>query len=148
VDGLDLAAELIAEAQTRAANLGLDVRFTLGSMRSLPYESGSFDAVLCLWSAFYELLEEHEQVQALAEMWRVLAPGGFALVEGPLPPDALPPGRIAHEIVEGLPHVQFVHDESTLHSLCDRARISSRRISAEQWAGRRRLFLRFEKTQP
>jgi 2-polyprenyl-3-methyl-5-hydroxy-6-metoxy-1,4-benzoquinol methylase len=30
VDGLDLAAELIAEAQTRAANLGLDVRFTPG----------------------------------------------------------------------------------------------------------------------
>jgi len=49
-----------------------------------PYPSSAFEAVICLWSAFYELLEEEEQKEAISEMWRVLRPGGFALIERPL----------------------------------------------------------------
>jgi SAM-dependent methyltransferase len=148
VDGLDLAPELIAEAQRRAEERGLDIRLTVGSMRSLPYAADSFSAVLCLWSSFYELLEEDEQVQALAEMWRVVAPGGFTLVEGPLPPDPIPTDRIARDVVEGLAHVQFVHDESTLRRVCERAGVPSPKVFAADWAGRLRLFLRAEKPRP
>jgi ubiquinone/menaquinone biosynthesis C-methylase UbiE len=148
VDGLDLTPELIIEAQRRAAELGLDVRFTQGSMRSLPYEADSFDAVLALWSYFHELLEEDEQVHALAEMWRVVAPGGFVLVEGPLPRDPIPADRVARDLVEGLAHVQFVHDETTLRRACKKAGIPSPEVFAAEWAGRLRLFLRLEKPQP
>jgi ubiquinone/menaquinone biosynthesis C-methylase UbiE len=144
-DGLDLSSELLAEARRRAEEGDVDIRFRQGSMRSLPYADDSFDAALCLWSAFYELLEEHEQVEALSEMWRVVAPGGFLLVEGPLPPDPIPPDRMAHLDVEGLAHVEFAHDENTLRRAAERAGVSSPDVFSADWAGRLRLFLRAEK---
>src|SRR4051812_5947191 len=84
VSGLDHAENLLAAARKRAAEAGVDVVFTAGSMTRLPYPDGSFDAAVCLWSAFHELLEEDAQACAVRELWRVLAPGGLALVEGPV----------------------------------------------------------------
>jgi len=57
-------------------------------MTSLPYSAAGFDVVLSLWTAFYELVEEDEQVAALREMSRVLRPAGMGIVEGSvyLPP--------------------------------------------------------------
>ena len=83
VTGVDIAPALMTEARRGAGDAGVQVEIISASMTELPFPDASFDVVLCLWSAFHELLEEAEQVAASREMWRVLAPGGFALVEGP-----------------------------------------------------------------
>ena len=156
VEGLDLAGNLIEAARAAAAAEGLTVGFTVGSMTSLPYPSSSFDAVVCLWSAFHELLEEEAQTRTVAEMWRVLRPGGFALVEGPLftEPTAAdvasgarrgPDRRIAWEPVEGLLHPHYVHDERSYRRVCEAAAVPSFEVFEREWATRRRLFLRLDK---
>jgi 2-polyprenyl-3-methyl-5-hydroxy-6-metoxy-1,4-benzoquinol methylase len=58
VTGIDLAANLIDAARRTADAEGLTVELTVGSMTGLPYPTESFDAAICLWSAFNELLEE------------------------------------------------------------------------------------------
>jgi SAM-dependent methyltransferase len=114
VEGLDHSPELLTTARELGQAEGLNVSFTLGSMTSLPYEESSYGAVICLWSAFNELLEEHEQLTALGEMWRVLEPGGFALAEGRPYTEASeqeigtglrrgPGHRLERNVVEGLP---------------------------------------------
>ena len=84
VEGLDVSPNLIEAARATAGANGLRLDFVVGSMTSLPYTSMTFDAVICLWSAFNELLEEDDQARAISEMWRVLRSRGFALIEGPV----------------------------------------------------------------
>jgi 2-polyprenyl-3-methyl-5-hydroxy-6-metoxy-1,4-benzoquinol methylase len=84
VEGLDLSENLIAAAQRAADARGLPIDLIVGSMAELPYSASSFDVVICLWSAFNEVLDEDAQVRTISEMWRVLRPGGFALIEGML----------------------------------------------------------------
>jgi SAM-dependent methyltransferase len=153
VAGLDHADNLLAAARAGAAGAGVEVAFTAGSMTRLPYPDGAFDAALCLWSAFHELLEEDAQVATVAELWRVLAPGGFALVEGPLyapPPPAEirsgerrgPDHRVAWHLVEGSLNPHYVHDESSLRRVCASAGVPVPQVFERDWGGRRRLFLR------
>jgi 2-polyprenyl-3-methyl-5-hydroxy-6-metoxy-1,4-benzoquinol methylase len=144
VEGIDLSPLLLEAARTAAEAQGLEIEFRVGSMTKLPYSSASFDAVLCLWSAFHELLQRSEQVAAIAEMWRVTAPGGFGLVEGPRADAA---GRITQEIVAGLPQEHYRHDEGSFRDLCDAAGIERYRIYEADWAGRQRLFLRLERSE-
>jgi SAM-dependent methyltransferase len=141
VEGIDLSPVLVEAARKAADAQGLAIDFRVGSMTKLPY-GASFDAVLCLWSGFHELLERNEQVAALTEMWRVTAPPGFGLIEGPLADGA---GRITQEIVAGLPQEHYRHDEGSFRDLCEAAGIDGFRIYEADWAGRARLFLRFEK---
>jgi ubiquinone/menaquinone biosynthesis C-methylase UbiE len=142
VDAIDLSPTLAAAARKSAAAMGVPIDFRVGSMTALPYQASAFDAVLCLWSAFHELLERDEQRTALTEMWRVTAPGGFVLIEGPR---ADGHGRITQEIVEGLPNAHYRHDEPSFRRLCEDARIQRVKIYEDEWAGRTRLFLRLEK---
>jgi hypothetical protein len=98
--------------------------------------------VLSLWSSFHELLEPSEQTAALAEMWRVLTPGGFGLIEGPRHETA---GQITLDVVEGLPNPHFRHDEASFRDLSENAGIARFEVYEDEWAGRARLFLRLEK---
>ena len=77
VAGLDISEAVLAVA--RAAGPGLDLR--QGDMRELPWPDDSFDAVLNLWTAFgyFETQEEDERV--LAEIARVLSPGGVFVLD-------------------------------------------------------------------
>jgi 2-polyprenyl-3-methyl-5-hydroxy-6-metoxy-1,4-benzoquinol methylase len=142
VEAIDLSPELIQAARGAAAKQGVLVDFKIGSMTRLPYAAAAFDAVLCLWSAFHELLGREEQSTALAEMWRVLAPGGFALIEGPRHDK---PGRITQDLVEGLPNAHFRHDQASFEDLCRDAGITHFQVYEDDWAGRIRLFLRFDR---
>lgn len=144
VEGLDLSPVLIAAASEHAEKREVRARFVVGSMRGLPYGSDSFDAVLCLWSSFHELIERDEQLQALAEMWRVAAPGGFVLIEGPLGGTA-EGDRVSWDIVEGLPNPHASHDAASFSELCAAVGIDGFSVFEDDWAGRTRLFLRLEK---
>jgi SAM-dependent methyltransferase len=113
-------------------------------MARLPFRDSSFDAVICLWSAYYEVLDPADQVRTLAEMCRVLGVGGLALIEGPLPPATgteLPEDRISRDLVEGLPNPHYIHDPETLSSRCARAGIDDAEILIRDWAGRERTIV-------
>jgi ubiquinone/menaquinone biosynthesis C-methylase UbiE len=76
--GIDPAPEMIAVARRRAGRAGLEIDFHSGVIESLPYPVDSFDVVTS--SLMMHHLPEHVHVQGLAEIHRVLKPGGRLLV--------------------------------------------------------------------
>lgn len=72
--GVDPAPRMAELAQARS--VGVDVR--LGGLEQLPFDDGGFDAVLAV-NAF-QLAEDQDD--ALAEIARVLAPGGVVALAG------------------------------------------------------------------
>jgi SAM-dependent methyltransferase len=81
VFGLDRSAELLAAAVElpRAGEL-LRGRLVRADMRNVPFASASFDAVVNLFSSFGYLGEDGDAT-VLAEIARVLRPGGLALLD-------------------------------------------------------------------
>lgn len=57
-------------------------RLAAGDMRRLPFRAGSFDVVVNLATSLGLFLRDAPAVQALAEVRRVLRPGGRLLIEG------------------------------------------------------------------
>jgi ubiquinone/menaquinone biosynthesis C-methylase UbiE len=76
VRAFDISETFVDIAKRNAAAEGVQVRFERGNASALPVESGSVDFVVCR-AAFKNF---SEPVKALAEMRRVLRPGGTALL--------------------------------------------------------------------
>lgn len=74
VVGIDPGPRQIARARRRAERHGGRVEFEIGVVERIPAPEESFDAVLCTL-VFHHLPEETKR-RALAEIARVLAPGG------------------------------------------------------------------------
>ncbi|HVL67122.1 MAG TPA: class I SAM-dependent methyltransferase [Vicinamibacterales bacterium] len=77
---------LVDEYAGRLAIVGIDAsyaseRVRRGSLTALPYGDGTFDRALCL--DVLEHLSFEDQPKALAELFRVLKPGGELLVSVP-----------------------------------------------------------------
>lgn len=77
---------LVEEYATRLAIEGIDPNYSAahvrqGSLLALPFDDATFDRVLCL--DVLEHLSFEDQPRALAEIHRVLKPGGEALVSVP-----------------------------------------------------------------
>ena len=72
VTGVDFSESLIAEAVRRATGRGLPVTFEVGDAQALRFADGSFDAV----RTERMLMHVPDPSRALAEMARVLRPGG------------------------------------------------------------------------
>jgi SAM-dependent methyltransferase len=72
VTGLDLAPVLIETAKGRAAELGLDIRYTVGDVEQLEFEDASFDKVSSTCGIMFS--PDHEA--AARELARVTRPGG------------------------------------------------------------------------
>jgi SAM-dependent methyltransferase len=72
VTGIDLAANLVAQARATAEAEGLQVRIDLGDAEDLPYRDASYDVVISLIGAMFA---PRPQLVA-AEMIRVCRPGG------------------------------------------------------------------------
>lgn len=85
VAGIDPAPEMIAVAEQKAKRAGIEIDFRVGVIESLPYPDGTFDAVTS--SLMMHHLPESLQVKGLAEIWRVLKPGGRLLVADMMRPD-------------------------------------------------------------
>jgi ubiquinone/menaquinone biosynthesis C-methylase UbiE len=73
VTGVDIAANLLAQARERAAAEGLDMVFDEGDAEQLPYPDASFDAVLTMFGAMFAPRPE----LVVSECARVLKPGGL-----------------------------------------------------------------------
>jgi 2-polyprenyl-3-methyl-5-hydroxy-6-metoxy-1,4-benzoquinol methylase len=72
VTGVDIASNLIEQAQTRANAEGLEARFDEGDAEMLPYPDASFDLVVSLIGAMFAPRPE----LVAAELLRVCRPGG------------------------------------------------------------------------
>lgn len=75
VIGLDLAEGTLGQARARVQAEGLPVNCVIGDVEALPFDDGSFDLVL----ANYMLYHVPNLEQAIAELRRVLRPGGMLL---------------------------------------------------------------------
>jgi ubiquinone/menaquinone biosynthesis C-methylase UbiE len=80
VVGVDGDEKALALAARKAERAGVDIALDLGLATALPYADARFDRVLS--SLVLHHLEEADKRRALAEILRVLAPGGaFVLVD-------------------------------------------------------------------
>jgi ubiquinone/menaquinone biosynthesis C-methylase UbiE len=82
--GLDPSPEMIGVALKNAARSGLTAKFELGVVESLPFPDASFDVVLNRLMLHH--LPGDLKQRGLAEMHRVLKPGGLCLVVDFEPP--------------------------------------------------------------
>jgi ubiquinone/menaquinone biosynthesis C-methylase UbiE len=91
VIGLDLSRRMLAEAVERTSQFADRLTYIWQDARYLPFDADTFDAVTCL-----EALEfTPNPREVLAELVRVLRPGGVLLVTNRIGRDAkLLPGRV------------------------------------------------------
>jgi ubiquinone/menaquinone biosynthesis C-methylase UbiE len=74
--GLDVSQTFVAIATANAEKAGVDVCFDQGDAADLPYPGGVFDFIVCR-AAFKNF---SQRLAALDEIYRVLKPGGVALI--------------------------------------------------------------------
>ena len=84
VTGIDPSPEMIAVARKKAVRAGLNIDFRIGAIESLPYTNESFDVVTS--SLMMHHLPHDVQVKGLAEIYRVLKPGGRLLIADAMQP--------------------------------------------------------------
>ncbi|TDL75233.1 3-demethylubiquinone-9 3-O-methyltransferase [Palleronia sediminis] len=77
VTGIDPARKAVEAARAHAETEGLSIAYDVGAGEDLPYEAGSFDAVVCV-----DVLEHVRDLdRVMAEVARVLVPGGRFLFD-------------------------------------------------------------------
>lgn len=76
VSGLDATEEMLALAQAKAAEAGVNVDLRIGEVTRLPYPDASFDVVVCALM----LCHLPDVTPAIAEFARVLRPGGKLVI--------------------------------------------------------------------
>jgi SAM-dependent methyltransferase len=79
VTGLDLSPQLLEVARARAGERR-NLRLVEGDLRQLPFEAGSFDCALNLFTSIGFLGDDGDR-EILRELRRVLVPGGPLVVE-------------------------------------------------------------------
>jgi ubiquinone/menaquinone biosynthesis C-methylase UbiE len=74
--GLDISKSFVEIARKNAAEAGLNIDFREGNASAMPFEDNRFDFTFCQ-AAFKNF---SEPVKAIAEMHRVLRPGGLSVI--------------------------------------------------------------------
>ncbi|MCP4006506.1 MAG: methyltransferase domain-containing protein [bacterium] len=107
VQGIDPSPEMIARAQAKAEDSGCSAKFQVGAIEALAFADASFDVVLS--SLMFHHLPDDLKSAGLAEIHRVLAPGGRLVII-----DFAGPGPLFHRLA-GL----FGHQKSSGGSYVD-----------------------------
>ncbi len=99
VIGIDLAESMLAVATRKAKTLGLQqVSFRTGDVTSLPFETGSIDAVISRFC----LMFLPDIPKAAGEIARVLKPGGYVAAAVWSSPDKNPFIRIPMDVIKSI----------------------------------------------
>ena len=77
VTGLDLSRTFVGIARENATHAGVAVEFEEGDAAAMPFDEGSFDLVVCQ-AAFKNF---SRPLNAIGEIYRVLRPGGTAVIQ-------------------------------------------------------------------
>ena len=143
VSGIDITPIFIEHAMKIADLEGVKAHFSVGDMRNIPYEDCSFDAVICMWNAFSEIVNSDDQIKVIREIYRVLRKEGSGLIEvrNHRSPNALIENYI--DGVQAMP--SFNHTRGTLKKIAIAAGIENYQVFLDQFGGRKRLFLKFSK---
>ncbi|WHZ24476.1 MAG: Methyltransferase type 11 [Nitrospira sp.] len=97
VVGIDLAESMLAVATRKANALGMQhVTFRTGDVTTLPFDAGSFDAVISRFC----LMFLPEIPKALKEILRVLKPGGYVAAAVWSAPEKNPFIRIPMDVIK------------------------------------------------
>jgi ubiquinone/menaquinone biosynthesis C-methylase UbiE len=158
IEGLDLVPKFLNEAKRNAKKQKLKINFKLGDMRKLLYKDDSFDVVLCLWTAFNEIIKKSDQVKAIKEMLRVLKKDGFAFMDLPshlnqklaktqgLGDKYVFKKDISITWYKGIESTpEYRHNKKTLTNLMKTCKIKKYKISIAKFGDRKRLILKFWK---
>lgn len=96
VTATDITAEMLAEAEKLARERGVtNITITRADAEKLPFADASFDLVTCRIAAHHF----SDVPRFVAEVWRVLKPGGaFGLVDNISPDEASTPGFAPGEL--------------------------------------------------
>ncbi len=70
--GIEISSAMLEIARQRTQSLGRQVELVIGDAQALPFSDQCFDTVVCTIS----LCSIPDERQAVAEVWRVLRPGG------------------------------------------------------------------------
>ena len=118
VDALDFSAEMLVSLRARAERAGISrIRVTHGDGQSLPFDEGSFDAAFSMFGLFMF----PDRARGFAELFRVLRPGGRAVVSSwQMPPPSNPLSILQVELVVALGGPVRSQADAT-PSLADRA---------------------------
>lgn len=89
---VDLSPQLLDRARARAEELGMAARFLEGDVQELDFPDRTFDTVLCTLA----MCSVPDQSRAMAQMYRVLVPGGRLLMVDHIEYARLP-GRLVEQ---------------------------------------------------
>lgn len=76
ITGLDISKSFVEIARKNTAEAGLKIDFREGNVSAMPFEDNTFDFTFCQ-AAFKNF---SEPVKAIADMYRVLRPGGLSVI--------------------------------------------------------------------
>jgi ubiquinone/menaquinone biosynthesis C-methylase UbiE len=76
ITGLDISKSFVEIARRNAVEAGLKIDFREGNASAMPFKENTFDFTFCQ-AAFKNF---SEPVKAIAEMYRVLRPGGLSVI--------------------------------------------------------------------
>jgi ubiquinone/menaquinone biosynthesis C-methylase UbiE len=131
VVGVDFSPHMLAVAREAARGDGLAIEWREGRAEALPFADGSFDLVLCQFALMFFA----DRSAAVAEMLRVLRPGGRAGLSVFQPLDRHPFYETLHEAIlrrlgaSGVEDIFSLGDAATLQALM--AAAGFRRVEIE-----------------
>lgn len=143
IEGIDISPNLLNEAKKMAKKERLKIKFKLGDMRYLPYKKESFNAIICMWSVFQEIINIKDQLKAIKEMLRVLKEGGFAFIDIPISEKSGFEETLIIDGVKTMPY--YKQNKESLKKLMKKSKIEKYKITISNFGGRDRQLLQFWK---
>jgi ubiquinone/menaquinone biosynthesis C-methylase UbiE len=130
VVGLDISPDMLDVARSTAVDAGLDIEWRQGAAEALEFPDGAFHLVVCQFA----LMFFDDRNAALAEMYRVLEPGGRAVIAVWQGLDRHPFYRTLDEVIQrrlgmsGIGDIFGLGDTGELRALMERAGFRDVRI--------------------
>ena len=80
VSGVDCTPVLLETARNRVKTSGFNIQFNLAFSHKLPFPDSVFDVVTMFYNLYGHITPHSERLRSLAEVRRVLKPGGLVLM--------------------------------------------------------------------